>query len=335
MPKTLQFRSGSVIYFQGDTADKIFILQTGQVNLVYQDIETGDDVHEFIQPGEFFGVKSTLGRYPREENAIALQDTTIIAFTASEFESLAMANTNIIMKMLKIFSSQLRRIHQQVSSLLENKEQPDPDRGLFSIGEYYINNKKYSQAKYVFNRYLMCYPKGRDAARAKKNLEIAELYTGTASSANSGVSRDILSYTEPESAASQKNENLSDTTIAYNTAVSYMSLGKYQQAYIAFSKIIQSEADLDCIVKCSYELGRCLFLLAKYRDCIKYYTMMITKYPKHPNLADALGFMGQSYEMLGKQEQAMVFFEKARSISGEKEAVPQEETRQPLKAVET
>jgi CRP-like cAMP-binding protein len=333
MPKTLQFRSGSVIYFQGDTADKIFILQTGQVNLVYQDIETDDDVHEFIQPGEFFGVKSTLGRYPREENAIALQDTTIMAFSASEFESLAMANTSIIMKMLKIFSSQLRRIHQQVSNLLEKKEQPDPDRGLFSIGEHYIRNKKYSQAKYVFNRYLLCYPKGRDAVRAKKNLELAELYTGAASNGSSDASRDVLSYMETEP-VQPKNEDLSDTTIAYNKAITYMSLRKYQQAYIAFSKIIQSDADLDYTIKCSYELGRCLFLLAKYRDCIKYYTMMITKYPKHPKLADALGFMGQSYEMLGKQEQAAVFFEKARSISGEKEPVPQEETQQPLKAVE-
>jgi CRP-like cAMP-binding protein len=331
MPKTLQFRSGSVIYFQGDTADKIFILQAGQVNLVYQDIETGDDIHEFVQSGEFFGVKSTLGRYPREENAIALQDTTVMAFTASEFESLAMSNTSIIMKMLKIFSSQLRRIHQQVSNLLEKKEQPDPELGLFSIGEYYSNHKKYSQAKYVFTRYLICYPMGRDAAKAKKNLELAELYTGNSSS----ISRAVLSRLEVEPVMEPENENLSDNTIAYNKAVEYMSQRKYQQAYIAFSKIIQSDTDLDYTVKCSYELGRCLFLLAKYRDCIKYYTMMITKYPKHPNLADALGLMGQSYEMIGKKEQAAVFFEKARSISEEKEAAPREKAQQPLKVMET
>ena len=62
MPKPAQYRSGSLIYFQGDPADKIFILQTGKVSLVYQDMETGADVKDSVQPGEFFGVKSALGR---------------------------------------------------------------------------------------------------------------------------------------------------------------------------------------------------------------------------------------------------------------------------------
>jgi TolA-binding protein len=309
-------------------------LQTGQVNLVYQDIETGDDIHEFIQPGEFFGVKSTLGRYPREENAIALQDTTIMAFTPSEFESLAMTNTRIIMQMLKVFSSQLRRIHQQVSSLLEKKEQMDPELGLFSIGEYCLNNKQYSQAKYVFGRYLTYYPTGKNVARAKKNLELAELYTGNIPSSRSNASQAAPSSPPPPPPQEPKKENASDITTAYNNAADYMLQKKYQQAFIGFSKIAQSDADLDYVIKSSYELGRCLFLLSKYQDCIKYFTMMITKYPKHPNLAAALNFMGQSYEKLGKKEQAEIFYKKARSISGEKEDESQEPEQQPIKAVE-
>ena len=53
MPKPLQYKSGSLIYFQGDPADKVFILQSGKVNLVYQDIENGQDVHDLVQPGEW------------------------------------------------------------------------------------------------------------------------------------------------------------------------------------------------------------------------------------------------------------------------------------------
>ena len=96
MPKPLQYKSGSLIYFQGDPADKVFILQGGMMNLVYQDMETGHDVHDLVQPGEFFGVKSALGRYPREENAMAMQDAVIMAFTVPEFEALSQANTRII-----------------------------------------------------------------------------------------------------------------------------------------------------------------------------------------------------------------------------------------------
>src|SRR5215471_3738945 len=139
MPKPLQYGSGSLIYFQGDPAERIFILQNGKVSLVYQDIETGADVKDFVQPGEFFGVKSALGRYSREENAIALSDTTVMVFTVPEFEAVAMANSRIIMKMLKVFSNQMRRVHRQVSKLM-SKEEVEPADGLFNVGEYYLKN---------------------------------------------------------------------------------------------------------------------------------------------------------------------------------------------------
>jgi len=173
MPKPLQYGSGSLIYFHGDPAERIFILQNGKVNLVYQDIETGTDVKDAVQPGEFFGVKSALGRYPREENAVAMSDTTVMAFTVPEFETVAMANSRIIMKMLKVFSNQMRRVHRQVSKLMA-KEEESPADGLFNVGNFYLKNKRFSQAKYVFSRYLTYYPSGKNAAQASKYLEIAE-----------------------------------------------------------------------------------------------------------------------------------------------------------------
>ena len=44
MPKVASFRANSVIYFEGDVSDKIFVLQKGRVTLKYTDIETGADV---------------------------------------------------------------------------------------------------------------------------------------------------------------------------------------------------------------------------------------------------------------------------------------------------
>jgi CRP-like cAMP-binding protein len=173
MPKPLQFKAGSLVYCQGEEADRVFILQSGKVSLVYEDIETGEDVREQIQPGEFFGVKSALGRYPREENVIALADSTIMAFTITEFEMLAISNTGLVLKMLKVFSNQMRRIHTQVSSLMQDKGVQAAD-GLFGIGEKYLKNKRYSHAKYIFGQYLSHYPTGKDALQAAKNLQATE-----------------------------------------------------------------------------------------------------------------------------------------------------------------
>ena len=326
MPKPLQYRSGSLIYFQGDPADKVFILQGGKVNLVYQDIETGQDVHDLVQPGEFFGVKSALGRYPREENAVALQDTTVMAFTVPEFESLAMANTRIVMKMLKVFSNQLRKIHKQVSSLMEKEDQQNPEAGLFSVGEYYLQTKDYGQARYVFSRYLTFYPSGRNAAQAANNLQQAET---ALAKAGGGGSRGV----EAVPAAVPKPE-LTDTAKAYYDGVSLISQKKYQQAFLTFKKIADANEDPEYVAKSSFEIGGCLFLLNKYDDCIKQFTLMITRFPKHPDLADALFYMGQSYEKNNRKDQAETFYKKILSMPGDEEGGAHIKARRALKALE-
>jgi len=316
MPKPLQYRSGSVIYFNGDPAEKIYILQTGKVSLVYQDIETGADVRDPVQPGEFFGVKSALGHYPREENAVALSDTTVMVFTVPEFEAVAMANSRIILKMLKVFSNQMRRVHKQVSKLMAKEEQPPAD-GLFNVGEFYLKNKRFSHAKHVFSRYLTFYPSGKDAMQATRNLEIAEnalsrFGDGKGPSVSTGNDAGA-SFSPTEQSTPQDSGKLSKT---YQDAVGLVSQGKYQEAFVALKSIIDANADSELAAKASFEIGRCMFLMNKYENSLKALTSMLTKFPKHPDLKEAMFIMGQCNEKIGRKEQAGAFYKKILSMGG-------------------
>jgi len=306
MPKPAQYRSGSIIYFQGEPADKIYILQTGKVSLGYQDIENGNEVRDSVQPGEFFGVKSAMGRYTREENAVALSDATVMVFSVPEFEAIAMANTRIIMKMLKVFSNQMRRVHKQVSKVM-SKEEQQPADGLFHVGEFYLKNKRFSQAKHVFSRYLTFYPSGKDAIQASKNIEIAKN-----SIARFGEGKDSGAASGSSSAAS----NSSKITKAFSDAVSLISQGKYQEAIMAFKSIVDSYPDTEIAANSTFEIGRCMFLLEKFEESIKFYSTMLTKYPKHPNLKETMYIIGQCNEKLGRQDQASAFYKKILSIGG-------------------
>jgi len=174
MPKPMLYNEKSLIYAQGEEAEKIYLLQSGKVSLVYKDIKTGDDIREPVNSGEFFGVKSSLGRYPREENAIAVADSAVMTFTIPEFELLALSNTRIIIQLLKIFSRQMRQIHAQVASLLET-EPVKPEDALFDLGVKFLKNKRFYHARYVFDRYIFLYPEGKDAAMAQKNISLAEV----------------------------------------------------------------------------------------------------------------------------------------------------------------
>jgi CRP-like cAMP-binding protein len=187
MPKLMQFKSGMTVYIEGDVDERIFILQSGLVNLVYADVETGKVRQDTLQQGEFFGVKSALGKHPREETANVVRDSAVITFTIPEFEAVAMKNPRIIMQMMKVYSNQLRKISRLLSSLtiqshirrygktanikLENVILT-PEDGLFRIAEYYLRKGKYDEAKYVFTKYLQNYPQGSHLDEVKGRLTI-------------------------------------------------------------------------------------------------------------------------------------------------------------------
>jgi TolA-binding protein len=320
MPKTLRYRAGAVIYFQGEnSAEKIYLLQRGNVTLSYEDLETGEDLIDLVQTGEFFGVKAALGRYPEEENAIASQESTIMVFSIPEFEQLASSNIRIIMKMLKVFSKELRRVHHQTSNIMEKEgyDPENPDQGLFNVGQYYLKNRRIPQAQYIFGRYLTYYPSGKNAAQAAKNLQLMRgagpVASSTRASPTTGAPsiEAAVSVKQKSSIGAVKNTEADN---AYDEAVSLIAQGKYPQALPALRAIINANENLEKAAKSSYEFGRCLFMMNKFDECIQHFTAMITSYPKHPSLGDALFFMAQSHENRGKKEMAEVFYKKILSM---------------------
>ena len=171
MPKKHNYTPGSVIFCKGETANRVFILQSGKVNLIYTDIETKADMRDLVQPGEFFGLRSAIGQFPYEENAVALTNSVVMALTLHEFEALAMSNARITLKMLKVFSSQLRRVHAHFSKF-SGKETTSSEEELFQIGERCFKLKRTAHARYIFGRYLAYYPTGTKASLAAKRLQV-------------------------------------------------------------------------------------------------------------------------------------------------------------------
>ena len=317
-PKAIQYRPNSIIYFKGDASDKIYILNKGKVSLNYIDIETGQDIHDTIKVGEFFGVRSALGRYPREDTAIAAEPSTVIAFTVPEFEQLASKNTRIIMKMLKVFSTQLRRIHKRVQNLLTSTEQISQESGLYKIGEHYLNTRSYSQAIYAFGRYLVYYPSGKHAAEASRKLAQAEEYMGKYGQGKGPAPEG----TGPRPAVRpSRTRQLSDTAQRYYSAVSLVTEEKYQEALAEFQAILSEGGDAEYATKSQYEMGRCLFFMGQHEKCVRLLTDLIQKYPKHPDMKDALFFIARSNQQRGESNVAQGLYRKLLSMTSENDSL--------------
>ena len=169
MPKAMQYTKGSIVYFEGDKDERIFILQKGILVLTTTDVETHQPVTEQVKNGEFFGVKSALGRFPREETATALTDCVTIALTIQEFEQIFSSNKQIIMKMLRVFSNQLRLIHKKTEAILNNVPE-DQQTGMIAVAKSFYNDEEYLSCCDICVKFLSLYP------NTSKKDEVAKLY---------------------------------------------------------------------------------------------------------------------------------------------------------------
>ncbi|OHD65702.1 MAG: hypothetical protein A2176_13795 [Spirochaetes bacterium RBG_13_51_14] len=167
---TRTYKAGSIIYFENDKSEYIYILKSGKVVLTSLKLDTGEEVKEEVRQGEFFGVKSALGKYPREETAQTMGNTMVLVLTPADFERLVLKNANVVRKMLRVFSNQLRRIVKMERSVLGEGEIVNPDAELFKIGEYYYKAGILKHAQYAYKRYMEYYPDGEHAALAMKRI---------------------------------------------------------------------------------------------------------------------------------------------------------------------
>jgi TolA-binding protein len=295
-PKAISFKANSIVYFKGDKGESVFILQKGKVSLNYLDIQTSQEIHDFVQTGEFFGVKAAFGKYPHDETAVVLVDSTVIQFSVDDFEQLLSTNSRIIMKMLKVFSNQLRRIHKQVRSLMSVDEQVDAEKGLYSVGEYYFKNKKHDQAADAFNRYLIYYPAGQFVDEVRRKIEYSE--------SQRGIVQEPVHHSPP--AAPSKPE------YTLEKAMALKDKGNVAEALKAFVRVAQTFPDHRSIAE--FEAGICLYKLKKGTETIKHFTDLLKRNPAHDRMGEALYYIGKSYLMLKDKEKARGFLTKSSSL---------------------
>ncbi|MDR2897552.1 MAG: cyclic nucleotide-binding domain-containing protein [Spirochaetaceae bacterium] len=188
MPKAIQYTNNSVIYFENNTNidDRIFILQRGKVNLVSTDIETGQLITESINEGECFGVKSAIGHFPREETARVVSDSQVLVLSIQEFEKLATDNGKIIIKMLKVFSNQLRVIHKKTQAVLNSKQAMLPEEGMLAVAEGFLNDRNFSAAYDVCTRFFCLFKNSPLTEKAARIYSQAKAKVGM-----SGVTRSV------------------------------------------------------------------------------------------------------------------------------------------------
>ena len=242
MPKSMQYSKGSVIYFEGDKDERIFILQRGTVILTSVDVETGKESAESVREGEFFGVKSALGHFPREETVRVVTDTQAISMTVLEFEQLFSSNKAVIMKMLRVFSAQLRSIHHKIQSILNSVDESIDD-GILDVASTFFDDGNYLTTFDLCKRYLTKFP------ATTKKMELAKIMA------------DAKRKYEIE--ANRPGSKTIDTAIE-TTADASQTMAMKQFALPAFSRFQKTYKPGEVLIA-EHEPGDCFYLIQSGR----------------------------------------------------------------------
>ncbi len=174
MPKIMQYTPGSIIYFAGDRDPRIFILKSGAISMEEIDVETGESIRSHVSSGEFFGVKSALGGSPREETVTAVTPCVAIAMSVPEFENMFSNNQNLILKMLRVFSNQLRLMHRKAESILkQDTDAVDKEAGMESIMKCFYETGEFQSAADVCQKFMMRFPNSKKIPEMKKVYGVA------------------------------------------------------------------------------------------------------------------------------------------------------------------
>jgi CRP-like cAMP-binding protein len=112
------YPKGSVILFEDDPGDLLFVVRQGRVKVVL----IGDDGREVILGvlgvGEHFGELSLIDGEPRSAHVIAMQDSQLIVLLREDFRRRVNESPAVAWALLEALSKRLRRADEQIGSLV-------------------------------------------------------------------------------------------------------------------------------------------------------------------------------------------------------------------------
>jgi putative ABC transport system ATP-binding protein len=84
-PETVPVSAGSVLFEQGSMGDLIYVVSEGEVNIVRELADGGEELLRVATAGDYFGEIGTLFGLPRSATARARTDAVVIGYTGKAF----------------------------------------------------------------------------------------------------------------------------------------------------------------------------------------------------------------------------------------------------------
>src|SRR5512142_18667 len=106
--KIESFAPGKAVFFEGEPAACMYILQAGAVELRKQTEKGEIALRTLASPNEFFGEMALIDGKPRSTSAIAVKPTTLLVVDKPVFERLLQTNGAFAVKIVRALTERIR-----------------------------------------------------------------------------------------------------------------------------------------------------------------------------------------------------------------------------------
>jgi len=113
-----EYRAGEVIFYEGDPAAGMYIIESGSVKVVFEETQ---QVLAELNEGEFFGELALLDDSPRSATLIARTDCKMLGFFQMDLlgmvERTPKTGVKIVLRLASVVGDRLKGSNQQVQDL--------------------------------------------------------------------------------------------------------------------------------------------------------------------------------------------------------------------------
>ncbi len=113
-----QYPKGSVILFEDDPGDSLFIVRSGRVKVVLVSEDGREVILGVLGVGEHFGELSLIDDQPRSAHVIAMEDSMLLVLRRDDFRRRVEANPAVAWALLSELSRRLRRADGKIGGLV-------------------------------------------------------------------------------------------------------------------------------------------------------------------------------------------------------------------------
>jgi CRP-like cAMP-binding protein len=157
----VRYTKGTYIILEDKrVSDLFYVIQEGKIHLSIELLVSFKEKRGELNPGDFFGMISTMSGHSQIETAQALTDVVLLPVRYDQFDQFIQENPQMVEKILLEFSKQMRFLNEILAGISLKRRAVLNTTHLYHVGEYYRSQKQYAAAFYAYQKYIKYCPTG-------------------------------------------------------------------------------------------------------------------------------------------------------------------------------